>query len=84
MTFKEYYKQIEINMTWNQVSWISKEYILDDIKEYGLIDDEKWEDKSEEEKIKLFVQFAAENLLDELERLTKLKTGFIIETRILR
>tara|TARA_R100000655_G_scaffold1888_2_gene7054 strand:+ start:4025 stop:4279 length:255 start_codon:yes stop_codon:yes gene_type:complete len=84
MTFKEYYKQLEINMTWNQVSWISKEYILDDIKEYGLIDDEKWEDKSEEEKIKLFVQFAAENLLDELERLTKLKTGFIIETRILR
>ena len=84
MTFKEYYKQLEINMTWNQVSWISKEYILDDIKEYGLIDDEKWEDKSEEEKIKLFVQFAAENLLDELERLTKLKTGFIIETRIIR
>tara|TARA_R100001443_G_scaffold12387_5_gene22007 strand:+ start:2844 stop:3098 length:255 start_codon:yes stop_codon:yes gene_type:complete len=84
MTFKEYYKQIEINMIWNQVSWISKEYILDDIKEYGLIDDEKWEDKSEEEKIKLFVQFAAENLLDELERLTKLKTGFIIETRIIR
>jgi len=62
MKFKEYYNGIDFSLTWNKSSYLDKEFILDECKDF-----EGWEEFSELEKIKLFASLASEYLEESIK-----------------
>tara|TARA_Y100000401_G_C8253513_1_gene189481 strand:- start:302 stop:523 length:222 start_codon:yes stop_codon:yes gene_type:complete len=53
MTFKEFYNKLDLDISFNNDSFMDKEFILDDCKEDTF---EDWNSKTDSEKINLFLK----------------------------